>query len=540
MATLLKYFQELSIVYRNCNLGQHVPLEKGVGKGGLLSFPPSSDATQTSGEGEGARGKESTVKKESTTVDHKANTRHGPPAPPSQFNAFCKKILVPLLASLPTTDDFVSEYTSPSDYLTPSPHQSPSPLSIVIYVVCKGGRNNALLFQLMHTFSELLESSDVPEATRRRVLLQPLDSRELLGPRAGYSRQLRSLAFSVYSRALSSIDILKNGRSLTFFGPIADKKGQDSPPHKHVYAPPYILSPSASISSFGPLHGTQVHQILFAPDEAVLFCGYCVSPDQRWLLAACCDRQGELLDSTIIGIQASEISTSRKEALQKLWSYICSIVGNSILRWNIVITRFGKPSNHEIRDWPMIVDDGLLDANQLLHSECDMCHMFVQRDPRCATTPKLLNVMVVSVQPERNIQLYPTSDSLHSMSHVMVLPQDHRAEAAAPCTPNPMDEFEFTTFPEAGGGGEMAGFQMDDSLFSALDSMDILMEPEVPGGGHMMVAGAEDSIPKAVGYLISTSPTGYLPEEFWGYEKSQSSCSMFKVGCNLLCCWLYM
>ena len=75
-----------------------------------------------------------------------------------------------------------------------------------------------------------------------------------------------------------------------------------------------------------------------------------------------------------------------------------------------------------------------------------------------------------------------------------------------------------------------AGFQMDDSLFSALDSMDILMEPEVPGGGHMMVAGAEDSIPKAVGYLISTSPPGHLPEEFWGYEKSQSSCSMFKVG----------
>lgn len=125
--------------------------------------------------------------------------------------------------------------------------------------------------------------------------------------------------------------MLKNGRSLTFFGPIADKKGvsfififnvyfqpniftyhypfsiqQNSQAHKQVYAPPYILSPSASISSSGPLHGAQIHQILFAPEEAVLFCGYCVSPDQRWLLAACCDRQGELLDSTVIGIQASK------------------------------------------------------------------------------------------------------------------------------------------------------------------------------------------------------------------------------------------
>ena len=60
----------------------------------------------------------------------------------------------------------------------------------------------------------------------------------------------------------------------------------------------------------------------------------------------------------------------------------------------------------------MIVDDGLLDANQLLRSECDACSMFYQRDPRSCLLPKLLNVMVVSVQPERNIQLYPTSGEL--------------------------------------------------------------------------------------------------------------------------------
>ena len=79
-----------------------------------------------------------------------------------------------------------------------------------------------------------------------------------------------------------------------------------------------------------------------------------------------------------------------------------------------------------------------------------------------------------------------------------------------------------------------AGFQVDDDLFSALDNMDIL-EPD-PGGAQVgMVAGAEDSVPKAVGYLISTSPPGHLPEEFWGYERSQSSCSMFKVGTHLLC-----
>ena len=79
----------------------------------------------------------------------------------------------------------------------------------------------------------------------------------------------------------------------------------------------------------------------------------------------------------------------------------------------------------------------------------------------------------------------------------------------------------------------LGGFQVDDSLFEALDNMDILAEPEAPGGSQVMVAGAADSIPKAVGYLISTSPPGYLPEEFWGYDRSQSNCSMFKVTSSL-------
>jgi hypothetical protein len=530
-AILHKFFKELSIVYRNCNLGQHVPLEKGVGRGGLLSLPVSGETNPDPAEGEG-RGKET------VTADSKTSTRHGPPATPpssSQVDVLCKKLLVPLLASLPTSDDFAADYTAAGEFLTPSSHQATPPLFLVIYIVCKGGRNNAHLFQLMHAFSEILENTEIPETTRRRILLQPLDSRDILGPRAGYSRQLRSLAFSIYSRGSPAVDLLKNGRSLTFFGPIADKK-EESSAHKQVHAPPYVLSSSPSINSTGTLHGGQIHQILFAPDEAVLFCGYCVSPDQRWLLVASCDRQGELLDSTIIGIQAaSEISTSRKEALQKLWSYICSLVADSTLRWNIVITRFGKPSISEIRDWPKIVDEGLLDANQMLHADCTTCHTFLQRDPRSSHVPKLLNVMVVSIQPERNIQLYPTSEPLHSVSHVMVLPQDHRAEAAAPpcMTPNAMDDFEFAGFSDTGGGGEMAGFQMDDSLFSALDSMDILVEPEAPEGAQVMVSGAANSLPEAVGYLISTSPPGHLPEEFWGYERSQSSCSMFKVSLHL-------
>ena len=73
-------------------------------------------------------------------------------------------------------------------------------------------------------------------------------------------------------------------------------------PYRQIHAPPFILSSEPQLSFTGPLIGTQTHHILLDPEEPVLFCGYCVSPDRRWMLVVCCDRQGELLDTSIIGI----------------------------------------------------------------------------------------------------------------------------------------------------------------------------------------------------------------------------------------------
>ena len=44
-----------------------------------------------------------------------------------------------------------------------------------------------------------------------------------------------------------------------------------------------------------------------------------------------------------------------------------------------------------------------------------------------------------------------------------------------------------------------------------------------------MTPAVEDTSPKATGYLISTSPPGDLPSEFWGHDRPHSYCSMFKV-----------
>ena len=38
-----------------------------------------------------------------------------------------------------------------------------------------------------------------------------------------------------------------------------------------------------------------------------------------------------------------------RQALQKLWAYLISVMATSVLKWNLVITRLGKPSTAEIR-----------------------------------------------------------------------------------------------------------------------------------------------------------------------------------------------
>lgn len=68
-------------------------------------------------------------------------------------------------------------------------------------------------------------------------------------------------------------------------------------PYK-LFSPAWILGGARSLRSGGEGEGWG------APGEqgAVLFLAYCLSHDQRWLLAAASDARGELLDTVAINI----------------------------------------------------------------------------------------------------------------------------------------------------------------------------------------------------------------------------------------------
>ena len=85
---------------------------------------------------------------------------------------------VPLLVSLPTSEEelfssHTPKYADHAPFLPSGVNQPSSPLSIVLYVMCN---NNREYFQLMHTFSEILTSEEMPAAVRDRFVVQVCQS----------------------------------------------------------------------------------------------------------------------------------------------------------------------------------------------------------------------------------------------------------------------------------------------------------------------------------------------------------------------------
>ena len=99
---------------------------------------------------------------------------------------------------------------------------------------------------------------------------------------------LRSMAFSVYSKITKKYKYYPLGQTMTGFGPIAD-----SASHAHsdegntlLSLPPYILAPVPD--SRNPERGG------LEDKTRVMFCAYCLSEDQRWLLASIVRDNGEV------------------------------------------------------------------------------------------------------------------------------------------------------------------------------------------------------------------------------------------------------
>ena len=168
---------------------------------------------------------------------------------------------------------------------------------------------------------------------------------------------LRGHAFSVYAQVARPMQYQKDCKTLTGFGPASGSerymKVNESKAKlvRHLYQPAFVLAPPPNKKA------SAVEATIQSTEErasAVLFVNYCLSEDQHWLLASCCDDRGELVNSVVINVEIPN-KTRRKKAsarrvgLRKLMNWIIGVMSQALISWRLVIGRIGRIGHGELR-----------------------------------------------------------------------------------------------------------------------------------------------------------------------------------------------
>ena len=115
-----------------------------------------------------------------------------------------------------------------------------------------------------------------------------------------------------------------------------------------LYMPPFTLALSRNIPT------SQLAISDHQDNCRVLLCGYCLSEDQRWLLAVCTDSVGSILETRTINIDIPNRNrrknvSARKIGLSKLWDFLLGVMSSTTLSWRLVIGRFGRLGHGELK-----------------------------------------------------------------------------------------------------------------------------------------------------------------------------------------------
>ncbi|KAK7088057.1 mediator of RNA polymerase II transcription subunit 13-like isoform X2 [Littorina saxatilis] len=430
----------------------------------------------------------------------------------------------------------------------------------------------------------------LPPHLQNNTFLQVVPMKTILDHQESSAQHqaLKSLAFSVFTSCRWNLAHTITARSLTGFGPAAgaeiflkSKPAEPGNPMR-LYSPPYTLAPLKN-------QQTQLAECCGEAAEKanILFVTYCLSHDQRFLLAVCTDNRGEMLDTCIINIHIPnrnlrKKASARKHGLAKLWDYILGIISMSTRPARIVIGRLGRMGHGELKGW-----SGLLGKRNLQHASrrvketCGQCSL-AQEAPcvrsACVVSMEMnpsFQVMADTVKQEEkqssNCPLQTPRDA--SVTHILVFPTSATAQVNAnPMQPgdpnNPMDNYDpLDMFPddvfqmsdvqgELGGMGQgMEGMDFMDILDSdhlldnqpgspnanqdrARQSSRTNEQSSIPNGQIANDPQDDNNLlqqPLAMGYFLSTAPTGPLPHWFWSScpENQHTSPVCFKAALHV-------
>uniref|UniRef100_A0A8C7TBG8 Mediator of RNA polymerase II transcription subunit 13 n=1 Tax=Oncorhynchus mykiss TaxID=8022 RepID=A0A8C7TBG8_ONCMY len=487
-----------------------------------------------------------------------------PPPPPSQPAETPESLAERERIGIPTLADSADSHAHPP--------------AIVIYVVdpflCSGGARDeevevgsVWLLGLMRCYTEMLKT--LPESMRPALVLQVVPCQYLLQPASGesplYLQHLRSLAFSAYSQCRRLLPTKTHIKSLTGFGPASTLesvlKSPEHPSPLQGYSPPYILGPTRAKM---PEPGEVWAEI--PPRYNVLFVGYCLSHDQRWILVSCTDQQGELLETCIINIDVPNRVrrpkvSARKMGLQKLWDWCVGIIQMTSLPWRIVIGRLGRLGHGELKDWSVLLGEHSLHSiSRQLKEACRMCGI------SSADSPSVLSACLVAMEPQGSIVVMPDavtmgsvfgrSTALNLQTSQLNTPQDASCTHILVFPTSATTQLAASSYPTEDNADDMFDLPFPDELENDIghDILNLHPSPNtspVPSPGSPSGMGGSSHFqhnrsqgerllsrenppeelkqqPLALGYYVSTAQADSLPHWFWAScPQAQNQCPLF-------------
>ncbi|XP_072227786.1 mediator of RNA polymerase II transcription subunit 13-like isoform X2 [Leuresthes tenuis] len=427
------------------------------------------------------------------------------------------------------------------------------------------------LLGLLRCYTEMLQT--LPEAMRPALVLQVVPCQYLLQPASGenhlYLQHLRSLAFSCYSQCRRLLPQQTHIKSLTGFGPASTVssvlKSPEHPSPLQLYSPPFILGPTRpKLPEQGEIWAE------LPPKYNVLFVGYCLSHDQRWILVSCTDQQGELLETCIINIDVpnrarrSKVS-ARKIGLQKLWEWCIGIIQMTSLPWRIVIGRLGRLGHGELKDWSSLLGEHSLHSiGRQLKEACRMCGI------SASDSPSILSACLVAMEPQGSLVIMPDavtmgsvfgrSTALNLQTSQLNTPQDASCTHILVFPTSATTQLAPSSYPPEDTNDDMFDLPFPDELENDIDHDMMLITGNLhpfpntspvpsPGSPSGMGMGSHfqhtrsqgdrllsrDNPPEelkqqplALGYYVSTAQANGLPHWFWAScPQAESQCPLF-------------
>ncbi|XP_069571315.1 mediator of RNA polymerase II transcription subunit 13-like isoform X1 [Brachyistius frenatus] len=465
-----------------------------------------------------------------------------------------------------------------------------NPPAIVIYIVdaflsSSGARNEGgeeeegdgvesgsiWLLGLLRCYTEMLQT--LPETMRPALVPQVVPCQYLLQPASGeshlYLQHLRSLAFSCYSQCRRLLPQQTHIKSLTGFGPVSTVnlvlKSPEHPSPLQLYTPPFILGPTRPKQ---PEAGEIWAEI--PPKYNVLYVGYCLSHDQRWILVSCTDQQGELLETCIINIDVPNRArrpkvSARKMGLQKLWDWCIGIIQMTSLPWRIVIGRLGRLGHGELKDWSSLLGEHSLHSiGRQLREACRMCGI------SAADSPTILSACLVAMEPQGSLVIMPDavtmgsvfgrSTALNLQTSQLNTPQDASCTHILVFPTSATTQLAPSSYPTEDNNDDMFDLPFPDELENDIGHDMMLITGNLhpspntspvpsPGSPSGMGMGSHfqntrsqgerllsrDNPPEelkqqplALGYYVSTAQANGLPHWFWAScPQAESQCPLF-------------